>query len=92
MANAVLPSLAVVSALSIIGSSASQSVTVPSAVDIAVVTNLGSAPAFVNTTAAATPSNGIAVLPGQSVALTVIAAGTIYAIGAGSILNIAFGN
>ena len=75
----------------IIGNNAAQTVAITGSPAIALVTNSGNSLAYVAFGATVTPSTGIALLPGDSIPLTVASATQLSAIGVGAVLNIAFG-
>jgi hypothetical protein len=71
----------------------SSSVALPGTPATALVTNIGSAIAYIALGAAGVTVNGpaLALLPGRSVALTATGSTTLAAVGQGSVLNIAVG-
>lgn len=92
MAIVAVPSFAPAAFASGVGSNVSQTAALPaSGSTIVIVTNTGNAPAYIALAASVTVATGMAVLPGQSVALT-IAGAVLSFIGLGSLLNIVSGN
>lgn len=76
---------------SIIGSNTVQTVAISGSPTNAVISNSGNSIGYVAFGATVTPSTGFALLPGQSVVLTVASATQLSGIGVGAVLNIAFG-